>query len=201
MKRRGPATTSKNDSLKKAPNGSTVSPIALAASSYSQDQRAPGTNLITEQHSKDVIGSANSKTAPPISQVIRYQQVSAYPRALNSTESLLLDRYIQRFSREYPTFSGPSGPFLSVFIPIAMKCGMVLDSLLALSGAQRWQHGAGSMDKESLRLRQRALKGARELLVTEDVNSSHSSHNHSDLQNGQLHTALSRYQNPGSTLR
>lgn len=198
MKRRGPATTSRNERPKKAPNECAVSPPSLGASSYSHSQRAPATDLIPERRNNDVLGNGNSKPAPPLSQLIRYQQVSAYPRALSSTESLLLDRYIQRFSREYPTFSGPSGPFLSVFIPIAMKCGMVLDSLLALSGAQRWQHGTSSMDKESLRLRQRALKGARELLVTEDVNFSH---NHSDLQNGQQHTALSRYQNPGLACR
>jgi hypothetical protein len=194
MKRRGPTTSVRNGSLKKAQNGFVVSTPELDPSSYQRDQQVAVTKPIAKFN--DVLQS--SKTAPPLAHTIRYQQISAYPRTLDSTESLLLDHYIQRFSREYPTCSGPSNPFLSVLIPISMKCGMVLDSLLALSGAQRWQHGIASMEKESLKLRQRALKGARELLLAEDVNYSN---NNLDIQNGKKHTALSKCRKMGLSCR
>ena len=191
MKRRGPTTSVRNGSPKKTQNGFVVSTPYPGGSTYPQGQPAAVMKLTTKPNNE---GLQPFKSAPPLAQIIRYQQISAYPHTLDSTESLLLDHYVQRFSREYPTCSGPSNPFLSVLIPLSMKCGMVLDSLLALSGAQRWKHGIASMEKESLKLRQRALKGARELLLTEDVSSSK---NNLDLRNGQNHTALSKYQTTG----
>ena len=169
MKRRGPASTVKSGLPKNAQNRDVVSG-PLNPSDYTQ----PGSTTVRgSTMARPCTTQMDSwKRTAPVAAIVRYEQMSAYPRDLDSTESLLLDHYIQRFSREYPTCSGPSNPFLSVLIPLAMRCNMVLDSLLALSGAQRWQHGSASMEGESLRLRQRALKGARALLVTEDKQSS-----------------------------
>ena len=103
--------------------------------------------------------------------LVQYQQLSAYPRSLDQTESLLLEQYVQRFSREYPTCSGPNNPFPSVLLPLAMESSVVLDSLLSLSGAQRWEHDWAPMEQESLKLRQRALRGCRELLIFNNLSS------------------------------
>jgi hypothetical protein len=101
--------------------------------------------------------------------VIRYQQLSDYPHILSRAESLLLENYVQRFSRTYPTCSGPRNPFLSVLLPLAMRNDVVFNSLLALSGVQRWDHYDSYMETETLRLRQRALRGCR--LLLEDTGS------------------------------
>jgi hypothetical protein len=90
--------------------------------------------------------------------------MSAWPFELNATESVLLDRYIQRFSKTYPAFSGPTNPFLTVLLPLAMQSRVVLDSLLALSAVQSWENGSFGMGAEMLRLRQKALGGCRQLL-------------------------------------
>ena len=111
-------------------------------------------------------------TDSSLHQLVRYSQVSAYPRVFDATESLLLQNYVQRFSRVYPTCSGPGNPFLSILLPLAMRNDVVLDSLLALSGAQRWNDNWAPMEKESLKLRQRALRGCRELLVNDHFGSS-----------------------------
>ncbi|KAL1634855.1 hypothetical protein SLS58_010484 [Diplodia intermedia] len=86
------------------------------------------------------------------------------PHSLDSAESLLLEYYIGCFSRTYPTFSGPTNPFLSVLLPIAMQSRMVLDSLLTVSGARIWDYGWSGMERETLKLRQRALSGCRRVL-------------------------------------
>jgi hypothetical protein len=67
----------------------------------------------------------------------------------------------------YPTCSGPRNPFLSVLLPLAMRNDVVFNSLLALSGVQRWDHYDFAMERETLRLRHCALKGCR-LLLEED---------------------------------
>lgn len=166
MKRRGPTSNTK----KITPSQTQKQPVdssAQADPSYDYIQLHAANSDATDKQTPDFGTPSN----PVIQgQMIRYRQLSAYPRVLDAADSLLLDHYIQRFSREYPTCSEPSNPFLSVLIPIAMQCSMVLDSLLALSGAQRWSHGIVSMEKESLRLRQRALRGAREILVTDSPN-------------------------------
>ena len=87
------------------------------------------------------------------------------PTNLPPHESMLLDHYIQRFSRTYPTCSGPTNPFVSVFLPLAMQNPVVLDSLLALSGAQTWNEYGFTMERTTLRLRQRALAGFQNLLT------------------------------------
>lgn len=90
---------------------------------------------------------------------------SQWPFRLSTAESQLLDRYIQKFSRVYPTCSGPENPFLSVFIPLSMRSQVVLDSLLALSAVQSWENETFVMEAEMLRLRGKALRGCRQLLV------------------------------------
>ena len=190
MKRRGPASTVKTGLPKHARH----------RDDYSGPPDSPGNT----QHEYADLGSSTmaqpSGTRLPrwtgaasVAAISRFLQMSAYPRSLDSTEVFLLDHYIQRFSREYPTCSGPSNPFLSVFIPMAMKCSMVLDSLLALSGAQRWQHRSASMDKKSLKLRHRALKEARALLLIED---KHSSDGETSQLHASNHAAMSKPQAP-----
>jgi hypothetical protein len=41
-------------------------------------------------------------------------------------EALLLDNYIQCFSRTYSTCSDPSNPFLSILLPISMQAALAL---------------------------------------------------------------------------
>ncbi|KAJ0415036.1 fungal-specific transcription factor domain-containing protein [Aspergillus carlsbadensis] len=91
--------------------------------------------------------------------------VSAWPFQLDATESALLDHYIQRFSNTYPTFSGPESPFLTVLLPLSTRSRVVLNSLLALSGVQTWQNGSFGMGEGMLKMRQRALRGCRMLLM------------------------------------
>lgn len=90
--------------------------------------------------------------------------VPTWPFELSTSESHLLDHYIQRFSRTYPTFSAPTNPFLRILIPLSMQSRVVLDSLLALSAVQSWESGNFKMEHEMLKFRQRALCGCRELL-------------------------------------
>ena len=130
-----------------------------------ESQRGSGTTTASDSIHEVEIAMERASA----SRVIRYRHMSGYPRALDSTESILLDHYVQRFSREYPTCSGPNNPFLSVFLPLAMRNGVVLDSLLALSGAQHWDHGCAWIEKESLKLRQRALRGTRALLAIDNT--------------------------------
>lgn len=85
--------------------------------------------------------------------------------SLPISESILLDHYIHRFSRTYPTCSGPANPFVSVLLPLAIQNPVVLDSLLALSGAQTWNEYGYTMETTTLRLRQRALAGFQKLLA------------------------------------
>ncbi|KAJ6441615.1 hypothetical protein O9K51_05166 [Purpureocillium lavendulum] len=89
--------------------------------------------------------------------------VSQWPFRLDSTESMLLDHYIQRFSRTYPAFSGPTNPFLRVILPLSMRSRVVLDSLLALGGVQSWGNGEFALEGAMLKLRQKALRGCHEL--------------------------------------
>jgi hypothetical protein len=119
-----------------------------------EDVRLPAAN-------RDQI-SQNRQLSP--SQVVRYHHLTEYPHTLSTVESLLLDNYIQRFSRMYPTYSGPRNPFLSILLPLAMRNDVVFNSLLALSGVQLWDRCDPRMEVETLRLRQRALRGCRFLL-------------------------------------
>lgn len=86
---------------------------------------------------------------------------------LGATDSFLLNRYIQRFSRTYPAFSGPTNPFLSILLPLSVQSHVVLDCLLALSAVQSWENENLAMESAMLRLRDKALRGCRSLLVQE----------------------------------
>ncbi|KAM0198943.1 hypothetical protein ACHAPI_003387 [Fusarium lateritium] len=93
------------------------------------------------------------------------RRVSDWPFELSEPEWRLLDHYVQRFSRTYPTFSAPDNPFLSIFLPLATRNRVVLDSLLALSGVQLWEDGAFTMERSMLQLRQSAIQGSIGLLA------------------------------------
>lgn len=84
---------------------------------------------------------------------------------LSATDSFLLNRYIQRFSRTYPAFSGPTNPFLSILLPLSTQSRVVLDCLLALSAVQSWENENFAMEKAMLKLRDKALRGCRGLLI------------------------------------
>ncbi|KAL3490410.1 fungal-specific transcription factor domain-containing protein [Aspergillus germanicus] len=88
-----------------------------------------------------------------------------WPFELDATESFLLDHYIQRFSKTYPIFTGPESPFLTVILPLSTRSRVVLDSLLALSGVQTWQNGSFGMGEGMLKMRQKALRNCRMLLM------------------------------------
>ncbi|KAM0244026.1 hypothetical protein ACHAP5_006690 [Fusarium lateritium] len=112
--------------------------------------------------SPDSAGSAIWPTTQPASLLRR---VSDWPFELSEPEWRLLDHYVQRFSRTYPTFSAPNNPFLSIFLPLATRNRVVLDSLLALSGVQLWEDGAFTMERPMLQLRQSAIQGSIGLLA------------------------------------
>lgn len=96
----------------------------------------------------------------------RLRRISAWPFELGEIEHRLLDHYIQRFSRTYPTCSGPTNPFLRIFLPLSMQSRTVLDALLALSGVQSWENGSFAYPSMMLKLRQRALRGCVELITS-----------------------------------
>lgn len=96
--------------------------------------------------------------------VLPFFVMNPWPTPLTTEESILLDLYVQRFSRTYPTCQGPSNPFLSSLLPYAVQNKIVLDALLALSGAQHWESDGMTMEKTTLQLRHRALRGCQALL-------------------------------------
>ncbi|KAH6972348.1 fungal-specific transcription factor domain-containing protein [Ilyonectria sp. MPI-CAGE-AT-0026] len=96
----------------------------------------------------------------------RLRSISAWPFDLDEIEHRLLDHYIQRFSRTYPTCSGPTNPFLRILLPLSMQSRTVLDTLLALSGVQSWENGSFAYPSMMLKLRQRALRGCVELITS-----------------------------------
>ncbi|CAH0023185.1 unnamed protein product [Clonostachys rhizophaga] len=102
--------------------------------------------------------------------------LSLWPEDLDQAQSRLLDHYIQRFSRTYPTFSGPNNPFLSILLPLSAQSRTVLDALLALSGAQTWENGRFIYQDIMPSLRQKALRGCMNL-VTRLMNAPDSNQN------------------------
>lgn len=100
------------------------------------------------------------------------QHFSDFP-GLDTMELHLLGHYVHRFSRTYPAFPGPDNPFLSVFVPLATKSSLVLHSLLALSGIQGLDQSNVEIKAKTLRMRQRALVGCRQLLTQCASVSSH----------------------------
>lgn len=122
----------------------------------------------TKAHSDVVLDNSNRQSTQlihgaPSGPLSRNQ--SAWPFDLSATDSLLLDRYIQHFSRTYPAFSGPNNPFLSVLLPLSTQSRVVLDSLLALSAVQSWENESFTMESAMLNFREKALRGCRSLLV------------------------------------
>lgn len=169
MKRRGSAKRAKGQSNesstspKNPPMPNSQHTDALINDTEGVDAKSSGAGDNSGAASVPVECCQSFAPPPPVEQLTVYQRLP-FPHSLGSTESYLLDHYIGRFSRTYPTFSGPSNPFLSVLLPIAMQNRMVLDSLLTLSGARIWDGGWSSMEIETLKLRQRALSGCRKLL-------------------------------------
>lgn len=102
-----------------------------------------------------------------------YTQVPQWPFELDRVEAGLLEHYIQRFSKMYPTYSGPTNPFVRVFLPLSMQNRTVLDALLALSCVQSWENGSFVMQKPMLELRHKALRGCAgmisDLISTSDI--------------------------------
>ncbi|KAJ5605668.1 hypothetical protein N7510_008449 [Penicillium lagena] len=101
-----------------------------------------------------------------------HQHFSDFP-GLDAMEFHLLEHYIHRFSRTYPAFPGPDNSFLSVFVPLAAKSSLVLHSLLALSGIQGLDQSNVEVKAKTLRIRQRALVGCRQLVTRSASVSSH----------------------------
>lgn len=127
-------------------------------------KRGPGRK--TKRKPLDRVKSSKSDTGAPtptsqgaIRQDPPLNRLSTWPFDLDSVENRLLDHYIQRFSREYPTCSGPTNPFLRIFLPLSMQSRTVLDALLALSGVQSWENGNFVFPVAMLQLRQKAIRG------------------------------------------
>ncbi|KAJ3536643.1 hypothetical protein NM208_g6637 [Fusarium decemcellulare] len=94
----------------------------------------------------------------------RLGNISEWPFELDPMESHMLDHYIQHFSRTYPSFAGPTNPFLRVFVPLSMQSRVVLDAVLALSCVQSWENGGFALERPMLFFRYKALRGSRELI-------------------------------------
>lgn len=88
---------------------------------------------------------------------------------LTPNESFLLNHYIQRFSRTYPTCCDPTNPFLSILLPLAMEHRAVLNAVLALSGAQFGPDHDFAITRVILQLRHRALEGCRNLVAKSEA--------------------------------
>lgn len=99
---------------------------------------------------------------------------------LTTHEYFLLDHYIGRFSRIYPTFSGPSNPFLSILLPLATQHHAVMNAVLALSGAQLEAHTDIGILKATLHARHQALKGCRALLQCMNSITNESGQDHTN---------------------
>lgn len=102
-----------------------------------------------------------------------FTQIPQWPFELDRVEAEILEHYIQRFSRTYPTCTGPTNPFIRVFIPLSMQNRTVLDALLALSCIQSWENGGFAMEKPMLEFRHKALRGCAgmisDIISTSDV--------------------------------
>ncbi|KAI1386435.1 fungal-specific transcription factor domain-containing protein [Hypoxylon trugodes] len=93
-----------------------------------------------------------------------FPQVSDWPFGLDSTDCQLLDRYVQLFSKTYPTCTDPNNPFVRVFLPLSTRSRPVLDAVLALSCVQSWEDGNFTMRMPMLRYRTKAIRGCKEMV-------------------------------------
>lgn len=165
MKRRGPPSLKKvkRDDLHASPDRQDPGSGHETGNTTDSPSSSTAEAISSRPISRNAIQRADIARPSPRS------GISGLPRTLEAVEVSFLDHYIQRFSREYPTCSAPSNPFLSVLLPLAMRSDVVLSSLLALSGAQRWGQHSSAFRRESLRLRHDALRGCRALLEQNDM--------------------------------
>ncbi|RJE22500.1 hypothetical protein PHISCL_05186 [Aspergillus sclerotialis] len=119
---------------------------------------------VISQQSAPVSDSAIGPSHTTIWTPPRSYQISSWQFDLDETELRLLDNYLQRFSRMYPTCSGPENPFLSIFVPLSMRNRVVLDSILALTSVQSWANGVFEMERTMLRLHRKAIQGCMRLV-------------------------------------
>ncbi len=94
-----------------------------------------------------------------------FPRISAWPFSFSDLDRQLLDRYIQHFSKTYPTFTGPKNPFLRVLIPPSMQSRPVLDAMLALCCVQSWENGSFAMEAPMLKYRCKAIRGCMDLVT------------------------------------
>lgn len=150
MQRRGPRKTSPN-----ATPGSRSECIA-------PNKRLKSDNAVSD------LGEVDSKYCPISDSHVGTALITQIRlptlERLTTHEYFLLEHYIQRFSRIYPTFSGPTNPFLSILLPLATQHHAVMSAVLALSGAQFEAHHDTNIAKATLRARHRALEGCRYML-------------------------------------
>jgi hypothetical protein len=136
----------------------------------SRSDRQDGYSTSTPEENIPEVAACEKCLRPGAARTVKSIELSLFtlpvwPFELDATESVLLDHYIQRFSKTYPTFSGPDSPFLTVLLPLSTRSRVVLSSLLALSGVQTWQNGSFGMGEGMLKMRQKALHGCRMLLT------------------------------------
>lgn len=149
MRKRGPRSSSALSSLDLDQNFGRYSKEYFAVS-YSHDENLDRAEIILRE------------VAPP------------WLAAKESTDMLLLDHYLNHFSKFYPTFSGPDNPFVKVLLPLAFEHSTVMESLLLLGGAQSWTVDSIAYEQTILRVRARALRGCRELVASMQMPSESS---------------------------
>ena len=134
---------------------------------YSSDQSSKTedgaeTAIISQQSAFVHDCAAGSSNARGL--LLPMHHLSPWQFELEEGEWRLLNNYIQRFSRTYPTCSDPRNPFLSVLIPLSMRNRVVLDSILALTSVQSWANGEFEMERHMLRLHRKAIQGSMRLV-------------------------------------
>lgn len=103
-----------------------------------------------------------SDGAPPVA--ILQAVISQWPFTVTAAESLLLNRYLQRFSSSSLPHPNLSNPFLRVVLPLSAESRTIFDLLLALGGMQSLSNGYFLFDRSTLLCRQNALRGCRDLI-------------------------------------
>lgn len=161
MRRRGPST---DDKRKDSAPGIWMGHDAATTQPGSADCHVPPANGGGSQDQALTAFSYDARNASNSQQLTVTRPLNAFPRALGARESSFLEHYVSRFSRTYPTCSTSGNPFLTVLMPLAIRSDVVLDSILALSGATRWNNGQVELEGDALRFRQKALTGCMSLV-------------------------------------
>ncbi|GAD98223.1 predicted protein [Paecilomyces variotii No. 5] len=173
MKRRGPKCGSeRGGSNNLIPRTSPVSQDLAPRSKAGSESIHKGVHDDIEamlDNVESLVTPSNQHISPP-SQALR-----TIPRHLNPKQALLFDRYINRFSRIYPSCQTSSNPFLSTLLPMALESDFVLTALLALSGTQTWGVEWDSLQQETLRAKQHTIEICRKTLsgIYHEVFSPH----------------------------